>query len=153
MLLCTTIPKARKFTPISQSLGFDGTVVYGQDLSKSIRRSSWFSCLVVFGMSLAVQRQASIHSSWFVSKLWMCCAIQLHPLPGLILRGLALWMFSLLGSPSTSMMDAVALAACDQDAQRWAKNANCMGSPQPKWVFVPVCCVFPLRQINRFPDS
>lgn len=27
--------------------------------------------------------------------------------------------FSLIGSPSTSMMDAVALAACQQDAQRW----------------------------------
>lgn len=36
-----------------------------------------------------------------------------------MLRGLALWMFSFIGSPSTSMMDAIALAACDQDAQRW----------------------------------
>ena len=25
----------------------------------------------------------------------------------------------MIGSPSTSMMDAVALAACHQDAQRW----------------------------------
>ncbi|CAK9001416.1 unnamed protein product [Durusdinium trenchii] len=50
-----------------------------------------------------------------------------HDSKGLILRGLALWMFSLLGSPSTSMMDAVALAACDQDAQRWG-NARIYGA-------------------------
>eukprot|EP00434_Breviolum_minutum_P005320 symbB.v1.2.004692.t1/scaffold269.1/size246462/2 len=42
-----------------------------------------------------------------------------HDSRGLVLRGLALWMFSFIGSPSTSMMDAIALAACDQDAQRW----------------------------------
>eukprot|EP00931_Biecheleriopsis_adriatica_P079998 TRINITY_DN53356_c0_g1_i1.p1 TRINITY_DN53356_c0_g1~~TRINITY_DN53356_c0_g1_i1.p1 ORF type:complete len:497 (-),score=88.94 TRINITY_DN53356_c0_g1_i1:47-1480(-) len=40
---------------------------------------------------------------------------------GLVLRCSAYWSFALLGAPSGAMMDALARAACDQDAERWGQ--------------------------------
>lgn len=38
-----------------------------------------------------------------------------------ILRAAALWIFGLCGSPSAALSDALAIAACEQDSERWGQ--------------------------------
>ncbi|CAJ1381569.1 unnamed protein product [Effrenium voratum] len=53
---------------------------------------------------------------------FLCLSIPVdHDERGFIQRCLGLWIFSFIGTPSTSIMDALALAACKQDAQRWGE--------------------------------